>query len=203
MVMNNIVDMLSPANMKVVFKHEDKYNNRFSREDMKRAYQTAKMVRDEYRKNLNKPQHGYFRLSGKTIVLNSLIAFLGYTVAEFLIQYWTRRLMSLQNKTFGEALLPDKAAKRKVRQGEDNVLLESALGTANLTRFVTSPTLAAGLMPDINRYNMTSGKAWTRAGVRYGVTQIAPIGIPSSIMQAITGVSIDEMIVEELYRNQK
>jgi len=203
MVMNNIVDMLSPANMKVVFKHEDKYNNRFSREDMKRAYQTAKMVRDEYRKNLNKPQHGYFRLSGKTIVLNSLIAFLGYTVAEFLIQYWTRRLMSLQNKTFGEALLPDEAAKRKVRQGEDNVLLESALGTANLTRFVTSPTLAAGLMPDINRYNMTSGKAWTQAGVRYGVTQIAPIGVPSSIMQAITGVSIDEMIVEELYREQK
>jgi len=203
MVMNNIVDMLSPANMKVVFKHEDKYNNRFSREDMKRAYQTAKMVRDEYRKNLHKPQHGYFRLSGKTIVLNSLIAFLGYTVAEFLIQYWTRRLMSLQNKTFGEALLPDEAAKRKVRQGEDNVLLESALGTANLTRFVTSPTLAAGLMPDINRYNMTSGKAWTRAGVRYGVTQIAPIGVPSSIMQAITGVSIDEMIVEELYREQK
>jgi len=202
MVMNNIVEMLSPKNMRVVYESEDKLNNRYTEKDMARAYGTAKKMRDEFNRNLNKPQHDYFRLSGKRIVLNGLGSFMLYTMAEFLIIYWAKVFAQWRLKNIGKFLLPEKAADRKIKQGGNKMVQKAALSTGNVTRFVTSPQLGSGLFPNINQQNITSSRAWTQAMVRYG-TSNTPLGVASSIMDAVTGVGVDEMILEQVYKDKK
>jgi hypothetical protein len=203
MVMNTVVKLLSPANLRNVFAKEDLFNESFTKRDMRQMYVVATKMRDEYRINVNKPHHGYLRVSGGRIVLAAYLALFTYFTGEFLVRLLGAIIKQWQLKNIGKEVLPGKAANRKIKAGAKDVVLKSALRSGNLSSFVTTPKLAQGLVPDLNLQQAGSSRVWARAGLRQLANSNPLTGIPNSLAETLTGVSGEEAVIEQMFKDKK
>jgi len=205
MVLNNICNSFSKANLDKVFKQEEKIAG-FSKQDMLNMGEALRQMRDGYKEHYKNMEKDMSNMLGGRLTAHRWTYFLSYMMVSFMLTLLASKLSRKQRKSIGQYLVKPENRKAFLRneyyrfKDEDKRALLNAI---NLNKMISSKGVGTGIFPEVNIYNTTQWKSLTRTVMRWAVTISPPTSWVDIPLRCLTGIGLEEMIYYNLIYNAK